>query len=146
MDDYFRFLVNIKGFWPRSHSAGWHLLYQSNKQYFMSCNSMIVIVQTAKLRNCLQNCRAEHCSNSTTNFAMLHDSNLIWFSLFLLFSSLRRYSIFSQSFFFHCCFLILLFSLLFLEMFFNDLVQWIIINFRKKYKKREGKCTKKPTN
>lgn len=87
MDDYFRFLVNIKGFWPRSHSAGWHLLYQSNKQYFMSCNSMIVIVETAKLRNCFQNCRAEHCSNSTTNFAMLHDSNLIWFSLFLLFSS-----------------------------------------------------------
>lgn len=144
MDDYFRFLVNIKGFWPRSHSAGWHLLYQSNKQYFMSCNSMIVIVQTAKLRNCLQNCRAEHCSNSTTNFAMLHDSNLIWFSLFLLFSS-PLFNIFAVVFL-SLLFYFLLFSLLFLEMFFNDLVQWIIINFRKKYKKREGKWTRKPTN
>lgn len=144
MDDYFRFLVNIKGFWPRSHSAGWHLLYQSNKQYFMSCNSMIVIVETAKLRNCFQNCRAEHCSNSTTNFAMLHDSNLIWFSLFLLLPSPLFY-IFAVVFLL-LLFYFLLFSLLFLEMFFNDLVQWIIINFRKKYKKREGKCMRKPTN
>lgn len=144
MDDYFRFLVNIKGFWPRSHSAGWHLLYQSNKQYFMSCNSMIVIVQTAKLRNCFQNCRAEHCSNSTTNFAMLHDSNLIWFSLFLLLPS-PLFNIFAVVFL-SLLFYFLLFSLLFLEMFFNDLVQWIIINFRKKYKKREEKWTRKPTN